>query len=417
MNNRRLAGLLTILLLTMAVAACGGRPGPQGPQGPTGPQGPPGPTGPTGAAGERGPAGQDGVSFTPPTFVGSAACAECHQETYDVFQQSGHPWALTEVVDGQAPSLPSREVRTPPEDLAWSDISYVVGGYHWKAHFVNSEGFLVTGEAAQYNLANDELEARAGFVPYHAGEELAFNCGSCHATGYSGQGNQNDLPGMTGTFVQAGVQCEACHGPGSLHVNDPYAFQPRVSRDAQECRSCHLTEAMAVADGFIQHDTVAYGDLFPGKHALIDCVDCHDPHAGVAAPQAAREDFLRATCAGCHSQQAQVEKVHVRIRVDCVDCHMPELIQNAVGDLATFRADLSTHQVVINPQQIGQFADDGSVLPQIGLDYACRQCHNSALGIGPVLTDEQLQAAAIGYHEPEPAVETETGTEGAATTP
>jgi hypothetical protein len=86
---------------------------------------------------------------------------------------------------------------------------------------------------------------------------------------------------------------------------------------------------------------------------------------------------------------------------------MPQLIQNAIGAPESFMADLKTHQVVINAGQIGQFTEDGGILPQIGLDYACRQCHNSNLGIGPSLSDEVLLAAAEGYHEPEPTAEPE----------
>jgi predicted CXXCH cytochrome family protein len=406
MKGGRAALLLLLATLALAVVACSGRPGPQGPQGPPGLQGPPGPTGPAGAEGPRGPAGQDGVSFTPPAFASSAACAECHQDYYDVFSQSGHSRALTPVVNGQAPAgLPSALRRSPPEGLTWADISYVVGGFNWKALFVDNEGFLVTGEAAQFNLDNNQLEAGNEFVAYHAGEQKPFNCGTCHATGFV-PGENRDMAGMTGTFVEPGVQCEACHGPGSLHVNNPHAFPMETARDAQECRSCHMTGGVTVANGFIQHTDHQYGDLFPGKHALIDCVDCHDPHAGTAATSVTRQT-LRGTCASCHFRQTQVEKVHTRIRVACDVCHMPQLIQNAIGAPESFMADLKTHQVVINAGQIGQFTEDGAILPQIGLDYACRQCHNSNLGIGPSLSDEVLLAAADGYHEPEPTAEPE----------
>lgn len=407
MRYGRLACLLLVVTMFIA-AACSSRPGPQGPQGEPGPQGPPGPAGPAGATGERGPAGQDGASFTPPQFVGAQACAECHSEIAATFAASGHPWALTQVADGAIPSELSRRLDGPPEGRTWDDISYVIGGYQWKAQFTGDDGSLVTGESVQYNLENRDLDRAASWVAYHAGEELPFDCGACHTTGYSRQGNQANLPGMVGTFAETGVQCEACHGPGSLHVNNPYAFSLRVSRDAQSCRSCHMTGDLEIADGFIQHADGNYADLFPGKHALIDCVDCHDPHAGVTAPAAERAPAFRATCEGCHFREAQNEKAHARIRVACDACHMPELIQNAVGDPASFRADVATHQVVINPEQISQFAEDGSILPQIGLDYACRQCHNDAAGIGPVLSDEALMVVAQGYHEPEaPAAEVE----------
>mgnify|MGYP003620713659 FL=1 len=66
---------------------------------------------------------------------------------------------------------------------------------------------------------------------------------------------------------------------------------------------------------------------------------------------------------------------------------------------------MKTHQVAINAAQIDQFTADGTILPQIGLDYACRQCHNSELGIGPTLSDSTLLNVAQGYHEPEPVEE------------
>lgn len=396
-----LAITLASLIVLLAMTACSGRPGPVGPAGEPGPQGPPGPTGAAGAPGERGPAGQDGVSFTPPQFAGSQVCAECHQEYYDSFIRSGHPWILNPVIDETAPAIPSDEVDAPPEGLAWADVAYVVGGYEWKANFVTNDGFLVTGEAAQFNLENDPLERDATWTAFHPGEELPYDCGACHTTGYDNRDNQAEQTGILGTFALAGVQCEACHGPSSLHVNDPHAFRPAISRDAQSCRNCHMTGDIVASDGFIQHGDGNYGDLFPGKHALLDCVDCHDPHAGVVAPRAAREPFLRATCDGCHWQQAQVQKPVHRIRVTCDDCHMPELIQVATGNPEMFTADMPTHQVVINAEQIGQFAEDGSILPQIGLDFACRQCHTQQ-GIGPALSDDVLLDVAQGYHDTQP---------------
>jgi hypothetical protein len=404
---------LTLLLTILALAACSGRPGPIGPAGEPGPQGPPGPTGASGAQGERGPAGQDGVSFTPASFVGSEACAECHQEYYDTFLASGHPWILTPVTEGRAPEIPGDQVQTPPEGVTWDDVSYVIGGYRWKALFVNQQGNIITGEAAQFTLDNESLEAGDEWAAYHPGEELPYDCGSCHVTGYDAAA-RGDAPNMLGAFALPGVQCEACHGPSSLHVNNPHSFSPRVSRDAQSCRNCHMTGELVAADGFIQHTDGAYADLHPGKHALIDCVDCHDPHAGVTAPRAARQPFLRSTCADCHHQQAEEPNpVHARIIVECVDCHMPELIQKAVGRPESFRADVATHQVVINAEQLSQFSEDGAVLPQIGLEFACRQCHNSDIGIGPALPDEVLLDVAQGYHatEPEPTAEPEATAE------
>ena len=64
----------------------------------------------------------------------------------------------------------------------------------------------------------------------------------------------------------------------------------------------------------------------------------------------------------------------------------------------------------------GQFAEDGSILPQIGLDFACRQCHTPQ-GIGPTLSDAVLLDVAQGYHTPQIAVPAATPAAGATAQP
>jgi hypothetical protein len=65
-----------------------------------------------------------------------------------------------------------------------------------------------------------------------------------------------------------------------------------------------------------------------------------------------------------------------------------------------FTGDIRTHVMRINPDQIGQFSEDGtSVLPEIGLDFACRQCHVEGGNATPK-SDEELIDKARGYHTP-----------------
>jgi hypothetical protein len=350
------------------------------------------------------------VSFEPAEFVGSESCAECHQEQYTAFSSSGHPFQLNSIENGDPPDFPFSDVDDPPDGYQWEDIRYVVGGYHRKARFVDQQGYLITGEGeatTQFNLANDELQIDEGWVAYHPGEQLSYDCGRCHTTGYSAEGNQGGLPGVIGTWALDGVQCEACHGPGSLHVNAPLSFRPAVDRDSGACTGCHLqggAELASAADGFIQHHD-QYDAQFPGKHALIPCVTCHDPHAGVVQLRAADLTTTQVACENCHHEQAQIQNnvLHPRLNVECTECHMPQLIRSATGDPALFTGDLVTHQVSINPELIDQFVetDEGlAAQPQLSLNFACRDCHGEAAGIGPVLTDEELQEAARDYHSP-----------------
>ncbi|MHB8766989.1 MAG: multiheme c-type cytochrome, partial [Deferrisomatales bacterium] len=58
-------------------------------------------------------------------------------------------------------------------------------------------------------------------------------CLECHVTGFGEWGGW----GGAGGIDLAGVQCEACHGPGSLH---PAAKISRAGAAAEKaCRQCH----------------------------------------------------------------------------------------------------------------------------------------------------------------------------------
>lgn len=405
-----LLAIIVLIIAALLVVGCAGAEGPPGPQGEPGEQGPPGPSGRDGVPGPPGPAGADGLSFEPPVFVGTAACAECHQDLSDVFSQSGHAHQLTPVEDGQPPEYPFSEVSDPPEGYTWDDISYVIGGYNWKARFIDQDGFIITGDSeatTQYNLENVDLNLGNEWVAYHAGEEQPYDCGSCHTTGYSASGNQDDMPGLIGTWAEAGIQCEECHGPGSLHVNHPKSFSMKVDRDAEACSTCHtqtLSEEVTIDDGFISHQD-RYDTLFPGKHAVLDCVQCHDPHTGVVQLREAEEQTVRTTCEECHFRQDKVQNnpIHSRIGVECVDCHMPQMIKNAEGDPAISTGDVHVHAVAIDPEQLAQFTEDGSALAttQISLQFACGRCHAEG-GLATEKTDEELLEGAQGYHTPIP---------------
>lgn len=419
--------LVVWLALMLAMAGCAGVQGEEGIQGPLGPQGPPGAEGPQGPPGAPGAPGQDGVSFTPPQFIGSEACAECHQELYDVFSRSGHNFKLNRVVDGQPPVYPFSEVPSPPEGYTWDDILYVIGGYHWKARFIDHDGFIITGDAdatTQYNLYNEELDLGDEWVAYNAGTEKPYNCGACHTTGYVARGNQEGRPGLIGTWALDGIQCEECHGPGSLHANHPLAFNMQIERDAASCGACHSRGAVEVVDardGFIQHHE-QYEELFQSKHAIIDCVQCHDPHSGVVQLRETDQPVVRTTCENCHFQQDNNRRneLHGRFALDCIDCHMPRLTKSAVGDPERFTGDIRTHLMAIDPNQIEQFTEDGSAaLSQLSLNFACRSCHNPE-GFAPEVTDAQLINAARGYHTPpplEPVAETAVDSDTTETSP
>jgi len=84
--------------------------------------------------------------------------------------------------------------------------------------------------ATRHARAYDTLEKGA--------RQFDLDCVGCHVTGWRQPGGACNVASVEG---RKGVQCEACHGPGSLHAADPPGH---ILRDPKEetCRGCHTPE-------------------------------------------------------------------------------------------------------------------------------------------------------------------------------
>ena len=407
MQAYRFSALLLIIVVATIVIGCTT----QGPEGPVGPAGPAGPLGPLGPAGDSASASQ--------SYIGSDQCGSCHEAEYQNFVLSGHPYKLTKIENGEPPKFPYDEVTggvaEPPEGYTWGDISYVIGGYGWKARFIDQQGYIITGDedaTTQYNYANEDVGTDAGWVPYHAGEVKPYDCGSCHTTGFNPIGNQDGLEGIEGTWAFTGIQCEECHGPGGLHVLNPGEVDMVIDTRAEACGKCHnrggYNTTIPASGGFTRHHEQGNEHL-NSPHKELDCVACHDPHVSTVYQA---DQAIRTECESCHASATEsfdaspLAQQHAA--VECIDCHMPPMAKSAVGDLERFTGDVRSHQFSINPDpEAPQFDEEGAfVMPYITLDYACRHCHN-----GEAYSNQDLDAlveVAVGYHDratptPEPS--------------
>lgn len=85
---------------------------------------------------------------------------------------------------------------------------------------------------------------RAEYRVLTAKDEFGRACVSCHVTGY-GQGKRKGFVDPADSSHLLGVQCEACHGPGSQHVeaaeragtSGPKAGG--ITRKPTNCTDCH----------------------------------------------------------------------------------------------------------------------------------------------------------------------------------
>ena len=350
-------------------------------------------------------------------FIGSENCGICHTVQYASFEQSGHPFKLNKVENNQAPTYPFTNLngllqRVTDDDAAagdpkagtdntlgtpatWDDVSYVIGGYFWKARLVDQNGAVVTGSSVQYNFQTDAMSS------YHDNEtDKPYNCGNCHTTGWRHQDDvlndnrQDGLSSMHGTFFEGGVHCEACHGAGSAHAK----FSGTITRDATPrtladlsepdagfgdpiaCGECHTRDGerdyptylsgydnaliaagapdprpdemggrIAVSGGLIKHHE-QYDEILgidpdtldtnrsPGFMATHgDCMTCHNPHGSsvnVNNPLytgVPGHDPSNDACLACHGDYDTTLRSGGMLNLACADCHMPDLAKSAVA--------------------------------------------------------------------------------------
>ncbi|MCP4582464.1 MAG: hypothetical protein GY839_12710 [candidate division Zixibacteria bacterium] len=327
----------------------------------------------------------DGESTGLASYVGSDACQTCHEDIYTTFMNTGHPYKLNAAADVQAGDhYPyTANFPDPPTGYGWDDISYVIGGFWWKARFVDNDGYIITGDAVQWNFETEE------YVGYHSSEAPGtkpYDCGVCHTTGYSPDGHQDGLEGMTGTWAAPGVHCEECHGPGSNHRDDPENVNMIVDRSAESCGECHIrgaANAIPASGGFIRHHE-QWNEMATTMHRVLDCTDCHDPHLGLHELNPDKANAIITQCEDCHLNETasfmNSSLPHHENELECESCHMPLAAKSAVGDTLIHQGDIQSHLWRINTDPTATLTDGGSLANgYLTLDFTCLTtgCHVS----------------------------------------
>ena len=190
------------------------------------------------------------------TYIGSRECRSCHRTIGSAHSQNPHAQTLI-TPDGEFPILAdfsiNEEIRTiqfpgedAPRSIVSSDIAYQIGAGR------NLQQFVTQLDSGEYQVLPVQWNVHEGrWEPYHPGEnwpgdeyDWVSQCAYCHTTNFDTS---------SGEWEEDGVQCEACHGPGSIHleiVEDirdvPSVRQRReleasieIGLDPQICGKCH----------------------------------------------------------------------------------------------------------------------------------------------------------------------------------
>lgn len=323
-------------------------------------------------------------------YVGSGQCFGCHEEIFNKWQASGHPWKLRKVAKARYAKLPL------PPGYSWDDVSYVIGGATKKSRYIDKEGYIITaakdGSEAktQYNLEDGSWSF------YHKGEKKPYACGPCHMTNYSKEGHQDNMEGMVGTWSEDGIGCEECHGPGLTHIRNPSKDSIKIDTSADACGKCHQRGGLGpeppASGGFIRHHE-QINELKAGVHKELGCIDCHNPHE--------RAILVKDNCQECHEEIAKsyALTVHGKQGTRCVECHMPKATKSAIS-VASYTGDVRTHIFKINTaadaNMFKEVEEKGkkSTFAQgfVTVEYTCLGCHGSR-------DKEWASQKAMNYHD------------------
>lgn len=341
-------------------------------------------------------------------YIGSDKCQACHEDHYSRFIKSGHPYKLNKV-NGAQPTIPYSDAVIPtPAGYDWSDVSYLIGGYGWKARFVDQNGYVMTENGdTQYNLEDGSQ------VAYHGSDPMGtkkYDCGRCHTTGWKhvddGGSPKDGLEGMAGYFFAGGVHCEECHGMGSVHAVTKSTSDISIDNSSEYCGSCHYRNedhSIAAKGGFIKHHE-QYDEWLTSAHNAnnVGCNTCHDPHSSVINDDIAPGNGVRKSCTECHSTyNADAHPANL----SCETCHMAKAAKSAIKK-SKYKGDINSHLFKINPASDGTlFNAEGTLANPEGkglsLDYVCYQCHKDDNGDGGSASKKtmvELSTKATGFH-------------------
>jgi len=119
--------------------------------------------------------------------------------------------------------------------------------------------------------------------------------------------------------------CEACHGPGSLHVAGGGGRGKSIVNPGKNPAAC-----------FECHRPIEAEFRLPQHHPVLEdhmnCAQCHDPHGTdiFKPPNGLAMARLNETCAACHREQTRPFVFeHPALREGCTVCHSPHGAVNA----------------------------------------------------------------------------------------
>ena len=308
----------------------------------------------------------------PKQYVGSAKCAECHEEIAEPYSRHTMSHSIARVPDDRGIEQVEQVTLRPggrcvykvkKDDQGWwhaeaavdasgntiyeqwFPIAFAIGsGIRGRTYLVNRDGILFRSPISWYT-GGKKWDLSPGYQPddpRRFNDRISDECLACHA------GRVNDLAESKRRFgnpviVEAAIGCERCHGAGRAHVeyqeaddptgDDPILAVASLDTDRQNalCSQCHLVGASRVPK---------YGyttwDFQPGdrlQDVFVSFVHpastVHNPSKAVSqveqmyASRCFEASGRKLLCTTCHDPHALLEEKEKPMwyRSRCLTCH------------------------------------------------------------------------------------------------
>ncbi|MCC7206141.1 MAG: hypothetical protein IT323_02480 [Anaerolineae bacterium] len=288
--------------------------------------------------GESAPAQAQGAEEA--EYVGSDECSSCHRPISRAHAETNHALALQDVSRSRDKDLilgdfdkgeAARTVQFPGEDaprpFTADDIEYAIGaGRYAQRYLVEIDRNEYAVLPAEWDVAAQEWRSvkLAENWPDPA-YDWGTRCAGCHTTGLDVERVRWD---------DDGVQCEACHGPASLHVEaardagrNPTEEELQqihaaivLSPDAQICGKCH-------SQGSDADNVHAYSTTYhPGGVLLADgafsLVAGDDPAYWWSTGHGHRNNMqYNEWLSSKHARSLETLKASDAAQDECLQCH------------------------------------------------------------------------------------------------
>ncbi|SLN09864.1 multiheme c-type cytochrome [Ruegeria meonggei] len=309
----------------------------------------------------------------PPGYVGSDQCTDCHADAAEAWSTSHHALAWTQMSaghveadfdgtqfehDGMSVTFGKTggalQANIVEKDGATTlyDVHSVVGIEPLQQYLFETEpgrlqSFDVVWDTENkrwYHLYPDQdLPPDDGLHWTGPYKNWNARCAECHATGFE-KNYDVQTRSYSSTQAEIGVGCEACHGPGSAHIDwtkgqniaddlNDFGFtmswgRGQTEAEIQQCAGCHsrreahldgnplpgtpyhdaynlavLRPGSYHPDGQILDEVYVYGSFLQSKMYAqgVGCMNCHEPHSTDLRAEG------NGVCTQCHSPAANPE--------------------------------------------------------------------------------------------------------------